>query len=119
MTKTMKFQQVPFIHFVIWYSNLFRVSIFGFCLNMTFRSGTTEVWKMVRVGAACSRDATVAKVWLLPKPRIVFSSERAGGSRSGIFQSRGVTCLPCPNRRRPQPPAAPKVAATHSRPAAS
>jgi hypothetical protein len=28
ITKTMKFQQVPFSHFVIWYSNLFRVSNF-------------------------------------------------------------------------------------------
>ena len=25
MTKTMKFQQVRFGHFVIWYSNLFRI----------------------------------------------------------------------------------------------
>ena len=40
MTKTLNFQWVRFDHFVIWYSNLFRVSSFGFGLNMTFRSGT-------------------------------------------------------------------------------
>ena len=76
MTKTTDFQLLSFGHFLIWYSNLFRVSdfdlpampvlgfiavtksihyaqiiilsmimlhgrrVFGFCLNMTFRSGT-------------------------------------------------------------------------------
>jgi len=41
MTKTLNFKRVRFDHFVIWYSNLFRISIFVFCLNMTFRSGTS------------------------------------------------------------------------------
>ena len=40
MTKTTDFQCISFGHFVIRYSNLFRISVFGFCLNMTFRSGT-------------------------------------------------------------------------------
>jgi hypothetical protein len=52
LTTTWNFQCISFGHFVIRYSNLFRIcgrrlekrriSIFGFCLNMTFRSRTTD-----------------------------------------------------------------------------
>jgi len=49
MTKTLNFQRVRFDHFVIWYSNLFRVSSFGFGLNMTFRSDT--IWYLFAFSA--------------------------------------------------------------------
>jgi len=43
MTKTSDIQSVIFGHFVIRHSNLFRISIFGFYLNVTFRSDTDEL----------------------------------------------------------------------------
>jgi hypothetical protein len=77
MTKTIKFQQVPFSHwpyplsFGIRICFEFRVSIFGFCLNMTFRSGTKYPPPFVKGAGGISSDQR--------KPRIFppFSLENA------------------------------------------
>jgi hypothetical protein len=50
MTKTMKFQQVPFSHFVIWYSNLFRVSSFDIRILPELAVSITEFFRSSKSG---------------------------------------------------------------------
>jgi hypothetical protein len=69
MTKTIKFQQVPFSHwpyplsFGIRICFEFRVSIFGFCLNMTFRSGTKYPPPFVKGAGGISSDQRKPRIF--------------------------------------------------------
>ncbi|MCK4468367.1 MAG: hypothetical protein KAU60_08450, partial [Desulfobacterales bacterium] len=70
---TSDFQCVSLGHFVIWYSNLlsadaslraeFRISIFGFRLNITFRSGTIKGINKIIVRFVCGFFMIEVKRW--------------------------------------------------------